>query len=120
MARKLLLKAFLKDKADDYKIEVGSRTGYFFYGTKAEFMQFCKAGKGSDMKPLPLNRHIKEKYKSDIRASSNQTIRSCSLPGTRSVVIHIRETREKKNENDTKMIQANTRIQKGRLTWVLS
>ena len=64
MARKLLLKAFLKDKADDYKIEVGSRTGYFFYGTKAEFMQFCKAGKGSDMKPLPLNRHIKEKYKS--------------------------------------------------------
>ena len=56
--------AFLSDKSDDFRFEMGSRTAYFFYGTKAEFNDFCSSDEGMKMKPDVLKRHIRDIYPS--------------------------------------------------------
>lgn len=62
----MTLNGFLKDKPDGFKIEIGARSGYFFYGTKSDFNEFIVNGRGHDMKPKLGSRHIIDSYKSEL------------------------------------------------------
>lgn len=59
---KMTVNEFLVDKPEGFKVEIGSKSGYFFYGTKKQFNEFSINGIGKDMYPLPGERKIKEGF----------------------------------------------------------